>query len=446
MPVNSKKFASLVRERILILDGAMGSMLKEQKLADMLCLEKPALIVSIHNAYLEAGADIISSCSFNANAISLADYGLADKAYEISRAAAALAREAADKFSTAEKKRFAAGSMGPTSKSASICQDLNDPGKRSVSWDELEAAYYDNARGLLDGGADLLLLETIFDTLNAKAAIAAVMRLREERNADIPLMISATVANDAGRLLSGQSLEAFAVSVSHAEPFSIGLNCSFGAERLFPHLAALSAFTPFSVSCYPNAGLPDQSGAYREGPEQTALFMKKFFEQGIVNIAGGCCGTTPAHIAALAELAKNYKPRPLREKPAQNFFAGLEAFALSGAVNAAYDQRLSGFIKNNLPEDAANLLNDLIDDGAEFIKICLDDDLSREQIVCFLNNILFDPSIARVPIFFECSSRELLVAALKCVQGKSLVSSSCFKKEDSEFLRQFIRRYGAVKE
>ena len=435
----------------------MGSMIQKihgrdlKGCPDVLCLEKPEVITQIHEAYLEAGADIISTCSFSANAVSLADYGLAEKAYEISKAAGELARKAADTYSKPDKKRFAAGSMGPTSKSGSICQDINDPEKRSITWDELETAYYDNARGLLDGGADLLLLETIFDTLNAKAAIAAVLRLREERNADIPLIISASVDNEGGRLLSGQNLEAFVVSVSHAEPFAIGLNCSFGAEKILPHLSALSSFSPFPISCYPNAGFPDVSGTYSEGPEQTARIMKQFFEQGLVNIVGGCCGTTPDHIAAIAGLAKKYPPRSLllREKPVQNFLSGLEVFPLphgTGESKETCDHKLSALIKNNKMEDAVDHLSEMIETGADSIKIYLGDELSseKEKVVRFINTALFDPAIARAPIMLESADWEILEAALKCIQGKSLVKIS-LEKGDDNFHRfaALIRRYGA---
>ena len=469
---NAKQPERLIEERILILDGAMGSMLKDHKLSDMLCLDKPELITGVHEAYLKAGADIISTCSFNANAVSLADYGIAEKSYEINKAAGELARQAADKFSTAEQKRFAAGSMGPTSKSACFCVDINDPAKRNISWDELETSYYDNARGLLDGGVDLLLIETVFDTINAKAAIAAVMRLREERNAAIPLIISATVANNAGRILSGQTLEAFAVSVSHAEPLAIGLNCSYGSETMLPHLSAISAFTSYPVIFYPNAGLPTRIGDYYEGPEKTAEHFKKCFEKKLVNIAGGCCGTTPEHIAAISKLAKNYSPRSLREKSKKRFLSGLETFPLpSGAINpknkypiecfsekailktagdpdSAKTQALSDCLKNNSLEDAVDLATEIIDEGAKILPVHIDAELpgGKETITRFFNSALFDPSIARLPVMLECPNWEYLETALKCIQGKSLVNVKNCKEGEGEFLRHIalIRRLGAA--
>jgi len=454
-----KELDDLIRERIVIHDGAMGSMLKGHKLSDLLCLSNPELITAVHDAYLEAGADIISTCSFNANAISLAEYGMADKAYEISQAAGAIARQSADKFSASGKRRFAAGSMGPMTKSASIASDLSDPGKRSISWDELEAAYYDNACGLLDGGVDILLLETIFDTLNAKAAIAAVIRLREERKACIPLIISATVSGAGGRLLSGQTIEAFAVSVSHAEPLAIGLNCSFGAEKLLPHLAKLSAFTQFPVICYPNAGLPDSSGTYSDGPEVMSGFMKTFFEQRLVNIAGGCCGTTPAHIAAIAELAKDYSPRPLPEKPKISYLSGLEVlpfpergsaeFIIIGErANVAGSRKFLKLVQNGDWDEAVNVAEETLSAGARVIDVCMDNALldGKAAMVQFLNNALFNPEIARFPVMPDSSRWDILEAALKCIQGKPLVNSISLKEGEAEFLRRaaLIRRYGAA--
>ncbi|MDR0447511.1 MAG: homocysteine S-methyltransferase family protein [Treponema sp.] len=463
---NFEKLYSIIQERILVLDGAMGTMIQAQLprgdtlCNDLLCITKPELIASIHKAYLEAGADIITSCSFNANAVSFGDYGFADRVYEISRAAGSLARDAADEFSTPEKPRFAAGSMGPTSKSASIAQDINDPGRRSIGWDELEAAYYDNARGLLDGGVHLLLVETVFDTLNAKAAIAAIFRLREERNLRIPVIISASVSGN-GRLLSGQTIEAFAVSVSHVEPFSLGLNCSVGTEKIHPWLEALSAFAPFPVCCYPNAGLPDSSGVYGEGPKETAAFMKSFFEQGFLNIAGSCCGSTPAHIAAIAELAKNYPPRQIpRQK--QSYLSSLELFPLpvtvsrdlicGGRTDTAGNKEFLGLIQNNEWEDAAALTAGTIEDAAGgIVEVCIDGAFldgkeAKEAMVRFLNTALFDPEIARLPVMSGSSAWDILEAALKCLQGKSLVNFISLKEGEGEFLRRaaLIRRYGAV--
>ncbi|GHV85466.1 methionine synthase [Spirochaetia bacterium] len=465
------------RERILILDGAMGSLIQREHLGeadyrgetfaahgmelagcnDLLCLTKPSLISAIHEAYLKAGADIVTSCSLNSNAVSMADYGLADRAYEISRAAGKLARRAADKYSTADKPRFAAGSIGPTSKSGSVSPDLDDPGKRGIGWDELEAAYYDSARGLLDGGVHIILLETFFDTLNVKAAAAAVIRLREERG-DIPLMISAAISDAAGRLLAGQTVEAFAVSVSHADPWSLGLNCSLGAEKILPHLEALSAFTPFLVSCYPNAGLPDRLGNYTEGPQETAAFMKPFLDRSLVNILGGCCGTTPDHISAIAELAKTYAPRRAENVPAKTFLAGLEILPVGHGktdfidigerTNVAGSRKFLRLVQNQAWEEALEIAREMIAAGARIIDVCMDDALldGKEAMIRFLNLALSDPEIARVPVMPDSSRWEILEAALKCIQGKSLVNSISLKEGEAEFLRRarLIRRYGAA--
>ncbi|MDR2245220.1 MAG: homocysteine S-methyltransferase family protein, partial [Treponema sp.] len=339
----------IAAQRILVLDGAMGTMIQAYRLPsgeplsesdfrgsrfanhpvnlkgcnDVLCLTKPEVIDSIHEAYLEAGADIIETCSFNSTSISLSGYGIAGLAREISAAAASIARKAADRFSTADKPRFVAGSIGPTSKSGSMSPNIDDPGKRAVTWDELEAAFYDNACGLLDGGADILLIETVFDTLNAKAAIAAVKRLEAERQLAVPLMISATVSDTSGRVLSGQTMEAFCVSVIHAKPWSIGLNCSFGAEKLIAPIKRLSEIAPCFVSAHPNAGLPNQFGLYDETPETMCCHIEEYMKEGLVNILGGCCGSTPAHIAAIVRAAKAYKPRAI---PA----AGKRGMALAG--------------------------------------------------------------------------------------------------------------------
>ena len=487
MPLNTAagsfdELKRLARERILILDGAMGSLIQTEGLTerdyrgrafashpgelagcnDLLCLTKPELITSIHEAYLEAGADIITTSSLSSNALSLADYGLAERAYEISRAAGALARAAADRYSTPERRRFAAGSVGPTSKSASISPDMQDSARRSVAWDELERAYLEAIRGLLDGGVDIILLETFFDTLNAKAAAAAVMRLREERGEEIPLIISATLSGPSGRLLAGQTVEAFAVSVAHAGPWALGLNCSLGAEEILPHLETLAAFTPFLVSCHPNAGLPDRLGNYTEGPEESAAFIKPFLDRGLVNIIGGCCGTTPAHIARIAALAADYAPRiPSGDRriPSggrKRFLAGLEPLSLDSEelitigerTNVAGSKKFLRLIREASWEEALDIAREMIAAGARIIDVCMDDALldGKEAMVRFLNLALQDPEIARLPVMPDSSRWEILEAALKCVQGKALVNSISLKEGEGEFLRRarLLRRYGAA--
>ena len=496
-----EKLTSLAKERILVLDGATGSLIQAfknpsgQPLAeddyrgerfkdhprplkgcnDILCLTQPQLIFGIHAAYLKAGADIIETCSFNATALSLADYDLEALAYEVNVAAAGLARKAADSFSTPEKPRFVAGVMGPTAKSASICQDMNTPERRAIGWDGLEAAYYDNARGLLDGGADLILIETIFDTLNAKAAIFAVQRLAKERGIDVPLMISATVSNTGGRLLSGQTTEAFCISVLHANPLALGLNCSFGAEKLKPHIASISAAAPCLVSAHPNAGLPNHNGDYDESPESMANHIEEYLREGLVNIIGGCCGSTPDHIAAIAEKAKNYSPRkpqagtsiaPQHNEgspafPKKILLAGLEPLEIKTEHIIAMEKEdtktdgnskssrliLSNLIEEGNYEDAVDTVLEAIESGPALVDICIDD-TSPSDITCFLNSALIYPDIARAPIMISGSRWELIKTGLKCLPGKSLANfiNINFKDGDAEFLclAQLAHAYGAA--
>ena len=321
----------LLRQRILVLDGAMGTMIQGYKLDeadyrserfkdwprdlkgnnDLLVLSQPAIIQEIHGKYLEAGADLIETNTFNAQRISMADYGMEELAYEMNLEAAKLARRAVDQYSTPERPRFVCGALGPTNRTASISPDVNDPGKRNVSFDELVAAYHEQARGLVDGGSDLLLIETIFDTLNAKAAIFACETLFEERNARLPVIISGTITDASGRTLSGQVTEAFWNAVRHARPLAVGFNCALGAKEMRPYIAELSRVADCHISCYPNAGLPNAFGEYDEKPHETACILEEFASAGLVNIVGGCCGTTPDHIAHIAEHVRAQKPRAL---------------------------------------------------------------------------------------------------------------------------------------
>ncbi|MDR1445133.1 MAG: homocysteine S-methyltransferase family protein [Treponema sp.] len=490
-----ERLNALAARQIIILDGAMGSLIQSFRLTeqdfrgerfaahpvnlldcnDLLCLTRPELIRRIHEQYLEAGADITKTCSFNATAVSLEHFGLGGLAYEISRAAAALAREAADRFSRPGEPRFVAGSMGPTAKSGSLSPDVNRPERRAVTWDVLAAAYYDNARGLLDGGADILLVETIFDTLNAKAAIFAIKRLAAERGIDVPIMLSATVAGAAqngsrARILSGQTLEAFCVSVAHAEPWSVGLNCSFGADMLQGCTEGLGAFSlrlggSWLISAHPNAGLPNQLGAYDETPESMALKMEDYFKEGLVNIAGGCCGTTPAHIAALAEAAARYAPREIGRAAASSaWLSGLAAldggeFGIIGTAENTAGNGVPGnseFVRCIAEEnydDALEVLADLIEQGASLIDICIDDARAGRSVADgekamrnFLNFALQDPGIARVPFMIDSCRWNVIEAGLKCVQGKCLVYSLSLRDGPEEFLRRagIVRSYGAA--
>ncbi|MFP3040921.1 methionine synthase [Treponema primitia] len=472
-----EQLTELASRRILILDGAMGTMVQRFKpieadfrgqrfkdhptellgCNDLLCLTKPEIISSIHEAYLKAGADIIETCSLNSTAVSLADYGLADLAYEISVAAAAVARKAADKFSTTDKPRFVAGSIGPTTRSGSMSPDMDDPGKRGVTWDELESAYYDNARGLLDGGADILLAETLYDTLNAKAAVFAINRLLEERHLDVPLILSATVSDAAGRLLSGQTVEAFAFSVAHAKLWAIGLNCSFGAEKLKSHVAALADIAPCLISAYPNAGLPNRFGEYDETPETMAATVEEYMKEGLVNIIGGCCGSTPDHIAAIAAKAENYTPRIITEKRRRTMLVGLEPLTVNREqgltkigerTNVAGSRKFLRLIKEENYTEALTMVRDMIDQGAALINVGMDDPFldAPAAMTQFLNLALSDPDIARVPVMVDSSRWELIETGLKLLQGKGLVNSISLKEGEAEFLKKarIARRYGAA--
>ncbi|MCL2800375.1 MAG: homocysteine S-methyltransferase family protein [Treponema sp.] len=469
---------SIAEERIIILDGAMGSVIQVLNLDeksyrgslfadhpvplegcnDLLCLTRPGAIGAIHDTYLEAGADIIETCSFNSTSISLSDYGLGHLSYEISEAAAKIARSSADKFSSGNKPRFVAGSIGPTAKGASLFQDVNDPGKRAVNWDELEAAYYENARGLLDGGADIFLIETIFDTLNAKAALSAVKRLINERQIDIPIMISAAVSGETGRLLSGQTLDAFLVSVMHAKPWSVGVNCSFNAQKLLPHIRKLSDIAPCLVSVYPNAGIPNKFGRYDEMPDVMSAHMEPFFEENLVNIIGGCCGTTPAHISEIASKVSLYIPRKITKYEGYNFwgvFSGLELYRIphntirlgTNETSADKDELLAALLKGEY-EEAADIARDIVEAGSSILNIEVLDSkaINKEKLNSFLDFLLINPYIAKSPFYINSPHLPILETALKRLQGKSLAGPVHLKKGDAEFLQKarLILNYGAA--
>lgn len=477
-----ERLDAAVRERILLLDGAMGTMIQRFGLTeddfrgvryighpkslagcnDVLCLTRPSVVASIHQAYLRSGADIIETCSFNANALSLADYALADTVYEINLAAARIAADSAELYSTPDKPRFVAGVLGPTGKTAAISPDVDDPGARAVTWDQLDTVYYECARGLLDGGADILMVETVFDTLNAKAALFAIGRLLEERGSggrplDVPVMVSGTIVDAAGRTLSGQTVEAFCASILHAEPWSVGLNCSLGAERLRPHLAALSDMAPCPVSAHPNAGLPNRFGQYDESPKAMADFIETFMKEGIVNIVGGCCGSTPAHIAAIAERAARYAPRRVPGKSGRSVLAGLELLRVEDALgfvdvgertNVAGSRKFLRLIKEEKYREAMATARVMVEAGAAVLDVCMDDALldAPTTMARFLNYALSDPEIARIPVMVDSSRWEALEAGLKCLQGKGIANSISLKEGEAEFLRRarLIRRYGAA--
>ena len=480
MSVNrSRIFSERLHERILILDGAMGTMIQGHELSsdhfhgdrfhahhcdqtgnnDVLTLTQPKLIAGIHGAFLEAGADIIETNTFNSNAVSMADYGLTDLVYELNSAGARLAREAADDWSKrdAGKPRFVAGVLGPTNRTASLSPEVNDPGFRNTSFDELVACYTECVRGLIDGGVDLLMVETIFDTLNCKAALFAIDSYFEKHGVHLPLMISATITDASGRTLSGQTPEAFWNSVAHARPISVGLNCALGAKDLRPHIEELSQVADVHTSLHPNAGLPNAFGGYDESPEYTASFLEEFGRSGFLNIAGGCCGTTPAHIRAIAQALDKMPPRtpPKIEKKLR--LSGLEALNIDDKslfVNVGERTNVTGskaFARMVLAGDFTQALSvgrQQVENGAQIIDVNMDEAMldSKAAMVKFQNLIASEPDISRVPIMIDSSKWEVIEAGLKCVQGKAIVNSISMKEGEAEFLRQakLVRRYGAA--
>ena len=471
--------AELACRRILILDGAMGTMIQRYQLTeadyhggrfkghpislkgnnDLLSLTQPQIVAEIHQRYLEAGADIIETNTFNTTAISQADYGLEALVYEMNLAAARIAKEVAAAWTarTPDKPRFVAGALGPTNKTASLSPDVNDPGRRNVTFDELVAAYKEQARGLIDGGVDLLLIETIFDTLNGKAAFFAVDQLLAESGLQLPLMISGTIVDASGRNLSGQTTEAFWNAISHARPLSVGLNCSLGAAEMRPYLETLSKIADTFVSCYPNAGLPNEFGEYDQTPAEIAAYLKEFAQSGFVNIVGGCCGTTPEHIRAIAEVVADLPPRPIPQITPLARYSGLEPLSVSeniNFVNIGERTNVTGsaqfrkLILNGDLETAVRIAADQVENGAQVIDVNMDDGLldGEEAMTRFLNLIGVEPEIARAPIMIDSSRWSVIEAGLKCVQGKAIVNSISLKEGEGIFKRQaeLIKRYGGA--
>lgn len=462
------KLAEALKNRILVLDGAMGTMVQRYGLTeadfrgerfknhprdlkgnnDLLVLTRPDVVLAIHKAYVEAGADIIETNTFTATRIAQAEYGLEGLAYEINVAAARLARQAG--------AAFVAGSIGPLNKMLSLSPDVNDPSYRAVTFDQVREAYAEQVRGLIDGGVDLLLIETIFDTLNAKAAIVAIHEVFEQKGVELPTMISVTIADKSGRTLSGQTIDAFWTSVRHARPISVGLNCSLGARQMRPYLAELARIADTHVHCYPNAGLPNAFGQYEETPSVTAEYLREFAQSGLVNIVGGCCGTTPDHIRAIAEAVRGVPPRRIPQIPRFTEFAGLERlvirpdsnFQMIGErTNVTGSKKFLRLIREGKYQEALGVALDQVRAGANLLDVNMDEGMldSVRAMTTFLNIIATEPEIARVPIMIDSSRWEVLLAGLKCVQGKPVVNSISLKDGEEEFLRRakIIRRFGA---
>ena len=472
-----KKLDDIIKERILILDGAMGTKIQTYGLTeedfrgdrfthlkgqlkgnnDVLSITRPDVISDIHRQYLEAGADIIATNTFSSQRISQADYCLQNQAYEIALAGARLARTIADQFSTEEKPRFVAGSVGPTNKTCSMSPDVSDPAARDLTYDELLIAYQEQMDALMEGGVDAFLIETIFDTLNAKVAIDAAMQVMSKRQHEIPIMLSVTVSDLAGRTLSGQTLDAFLASISSYPIFSLGLNCSFGATQMKPFLKELARRAPYYISCYPNAGLPNSLGLYDETAETMAPKMGELVDEGLVNIIGGCCGTDEKFIAAYCPLVVGKKPHQPVAKPQTMWLSGLELLDVTPEVqfvnvgercNVAGSRKFLRLIKEKNYDEALSIARKQVADGALVIDVNMDDGLldAKTEMVNFLNRIAAEPDIAKVPVMIDSSDWEVIKAGLKCVQGKSIVNSISLKEGEAKFLEHAcdVKRYGAA--
>lgn len=467
----------LLTKRILIIDGAMGTMIQRHKLEeadyrgerfadwaydlkgnnDLLVLTQPQIIQGIHEAYLEAGADIIETNTFNGTRVSMSDYHMEDLVPEINREAARLAKEACAKYSTPEKPRFVAGVIGPTSRTTSISPNVNDPAFRNITFDALKVDYIESTKALIEGGADIILIETVFDTLNAKAAIFAVKEVFKELGYELPIMISGTITDASGRTLTGQTAEAFWNSMRHAEPLSIGFNCALGADAMRPHVKTVSDVADTFVSAHPNAGLPNAFGGYDETPEETAAFIKEFAESGLINITGGCCGTTPDHIRAIANAVAGITPRQIPEIEPACRLSGLEPFNItkdSLFVNVGERTNVTGskkflrLIREENFAEALDVARQQVEAGAQIIDINMDEGMldSQGAMVHFLNLIASEPDISRVPIMLDSSKWEIIEAGLKCVQGKAVVNSISLKEGHDEFVERarLCRQYGAA--
>ena len=479
MEMDKITIPQLVSRRILILDGAMGTMIQQYNLKeedfrgerfahipgqlkgnnDLLCLTRPDVIQDIHRKYLEAGADIIETNTFSSTTVSMADYHVEQYVREINLAAVKLAREVADEYTAKnpQKPRFVAGSVGPTNKTCSMSPDVNNPAFRALSYDELADAYQQQMEAMLEGGVDAILIETIFDTLNAKAAVYAAEQAIKITGVEVPIMLSVTVSDTGGRTLSGQTLDAFLASVQHANIFSVGLNCSFGARQLKPFLEQLAARAPYYISAYPNAGLPNSLGQYDQSPADMAHEVKEYIHEGLINIIGGCCGTTDAYIAEYPALIEGARPHVPVRKPDCLWLSGLELLEVKPEINfvnigercnVAGSRKFLRLINEKKYDEALSIARQQVEDGALIIDVNMDDGLldARHEMTTFLNLIASEPEIARVPVMIDSSKWEVIEAGLKCLQGKSVVNSISLKEGEEKFLEhaRIIRQYGAA--
>ena len=470
-------FKNELKKRILVLDGAMGALLQTYRLTeedfrgapfadhpselkgynDLLSITQPHIVKEIHSNYCSAGADIIATNTFTSTSVSMEDYQLQDIAYQVNYEAARIAREVADKWTSPEKPRYVAGSMGPTNRSCSISPNVNDPGYRNITFSQLVAAYTTQAEGLIDGGADILLVETVMDTLNCKAALFAIQTLAEARNIDLPLIISSDRSGGGGRNLSGQTIEAFWNSVRHVNPLAVGLNCGFGSQQLRPYLAEMAKIADIPTICYPNAGLPNELGQYTQDPEELGRWIHEFAKNGWVNIVGGCCGCHLEHIEMIAKIAAEYPPRTPKVQQRACRLSGLEAFNITSdslfvnvgeRTNVTGSRRFETLIKNEDYETALEVARDQVENGAQIIDINMDAGMldAKTAMVKFLNLIAAEPDISRVPIMIDSSRWEVIEAGLACIQGKGVVNSISLKEGEEDFLEKArqVRRYGAA--
>jgi 5-methyltetrahydrofolate--homocysteine methyltransferase len=482
----SKNIREILKDRILVLDGAMGSLIQQYKLDedgyrgerfkdwhsplkgnnDLLSITQPQIIKEIHAKYFEAGADIAETNTFSGTTIAMADYHMEELVYELNYQSAKIAREVADEFTAKnpEKPRFVAGSIGPTNRTASLSPDVNNPGYRAVTFDELVDAYYEQVCGLVDGGADVLLVETVFDTLNAKAALFAISRYTDERrkekgnsNYEIPVMVSGTITDASGRTLSGQTTEAFLTSISHLPLLSVGLNCALGADLMRPYVQILANEAPFQVSAHPNAGLPNEMGKYDQTPEEMAVIIEDFLQNSFINIIGGCCGTTPAHIKAIAEVAARYKPRQIPTFEKNMKLSGLEGVKFTKAsnfinvgerCNVTGSKKFARLIRENKYDEALVVAREQVENGAQVIDINLDEGMidGVQAMTTFVNLIASEPDIAKVPLMIDSSKWEVIEAGLKCTQGKCIVNSISLKEGEEKFKEYAnkVKSYGAA--